>query len=350
MTRDPRPASRGPRAHPPAALPGAPARDVPLALPPEPPAAQGAERPSDLPAALPSAAPAAAHPHATFDAGWLALRAVADARARAAQLTRLAADWLLQRHRAGRALRLLDLGSGSGANPRFLAPRLPGPQHWVLVDHDPALLARACSGCRGLRDGDGRPVRVTPHRCDLRKLGGEGFAGADLVCASALLDLVDARWLATFAAACAAARCAALVTLSVDGGWRFDAAAGTDPDDAFVRAAFNAHQRSDKGLGPALGADAALRLADGLGRRGHAVTLASSPWQLDLAAPADATLAAALIDGWRDAASAQNPAAGRCIAAWHARRCALLGQPGARLTVGHLDLFARPTTHGGAAG
>ena len=33
-----------------------------------------------------------------------------------------------------------DLGCGTGAMGRWLAPLLPGPQHWVLHDRDPDLL------------------------------------------------------------------------------------------------------------------------------------------------------------------------------------------------------------------
>ena len=52
-------------------------------------------------------------------------------------------------HRAGRPagrrppLLVHDLGSGTGSMVRWLAPRLPGPQHWVLHDRDPDLLAAA---------------------------------------------------------------------------------------------------------------------------------------------------------------------------------------------------------------
>ena len=41
-----------------------------------------------------------------------------------------------------------DLGSGTGSMSRWLAPRLPGPQHWVLHDRDADLLARAAAGMR----------------------------------------------------------------------------------------------------------------------------------------------------------------------------------------------------------
>ena len=121
-------------------------------------------------------------------------------------------------------------------------------------------------------------------------------------------------------------------------------------DDDFVRTAFNAHQRRDKGLGAALGPNAAPALATCLEKRGFQVSLSLSPWRLRLAAPAQAALARALIDGWRDAACAQAPDAHARIAAWHARRIAACGSDegpergsgGSTLEVGHIDLFTTP--------
>mgnify|MGYP001764339189 FL=1 len=338
-------------------------------------------------------AEAKVHPDACFDANWLALRRTADSAARAPELEAHAADWLRQRRMAtapARPLRLLDLGSGSGANPCHLAPRLPGLQQWTLIDHDAGLLARAQAACAGLHDADGGSVDVITRCLDLARIDAHMLAGADLVCASALLDLVDAAWLDRLADACTAAGSALLVTLSVDGNWRFvpDAASAMaaparaatvqtadeatrsiadavadntiDPvaDDDFVRTAFNAHQRRDKGLGAALGPDAAPALATCLEKRGFQVRLSLSPWRLRLADPAQAALARALIDGWRDAACAQAPDASARIAAWHARRIAACGPDdgsrhgsdrgsnrspgGGTLEVGHIDLFAAP--------
>lgn len=320
--------------------------------------------------------PPPAKPGACFDAGWLALRRAADSAARARELELCAADWLRQRRMDAaqdRPLRLVDLGCGSGANPCHLATRLPGPQQWTLIDHDPSLLAHARAACGGLRDGAGEPARVATHCQDLALLDAHTLAGSDLVCASALLDLVDATWLNRLADACAETGSALLVTLSVDGKWCFrpdtvdgptgavpapadgsdrharddaaDLAADAPADDSFVRAAFNAHQRRDKGLGAALGPDAAPALARRLRARGFAVRLAPSPWRLNLADPAQAALARALIDGWRDAASEHRPDAAARIAAWHARRIAACGSGGGTLEVGHLDLFATPPAH-----
>jgi SAM-dependent methyltransferase len=310
------------------------------------------------------AAEARPHPEACFDADWLALRAAADRAARAPRLEALAAAWLRARRQRNpeTPLRLVDLGSGSGANPRHLAARLPGPQQWTLIDHDAGLLQRARSHCADLRDAEGAALRVDTRCLDLGALGLPALvacppdtpapvshAGADLVCASALLDLMSAAWLARLAETCAQVGCALLITLSVDGSWRFlprdPASAAADPDDAFVRDAFNAHQRRDKGLGAALGPAAAPVLAEQLAARGFQVETAASPWRLELADPAQAALARALIDGWRDAATAQCPQAAARIAAWHERRSAQCGGRGrGQLEVGHVDLFARPPT------
>lgn len=291
---------------------------------------------------------AMAHPDACFDAGWLALRAAADRAARAPRLEALAAAWLRGRQQRNpqAPLRLLDLGCGSGANPQHLAPRLPGPQQWMLVDHDAGLLERARILCADLRDAEGARLQIDTRCQDLGALTASSLANADLVCASALLDLMSTDWLGHLADACARNGCALLITLSVDGTWRFlpqVAEVPADPDDGFVRDAFNAHQRRDKGLGAALGAAAAPALAELLVARGFEVERAASPWRLDLADPSQATLARALIDGWRDAATAQCPQAAARIATWHARRSAQCeGLAKALLEVGHLDLFARP--------
>ena len=75
----------------------------------------------------------------TFTADWLALREPVDHRSRAADLVAPVAEWWGSRP----GQRVLDLGSGTGSNLRYLAPRLPGEQAWTLVDRDAALLEQA---------------------------------------------------------------------------------------------------------------------------------------------------------------------------------------------------------------
>src|SRR6185312_13732994 len=73
-----------------------------------------------------------------FSLDWLRLRAPAD---RAARDVGLAQRFAAALRRPGeRPLRLVDLGSGTGANARALAPLIGGDQEWLLVDDDAALL------------------------------------------------------------------------------------------------------------------------------------------------------------------------------------------------------------------
>ena len=72
---------------------------------------------------------------------WLDLREPADAAARARELVEHA-----RRHLPATGAPVIhDLGCGSGSMGRWLAPLLPGPQHWVLHDRDADLLEVAAA-------------------------------------------------------------------------------------------------------------------------------------------------------------------------------------------------------------
>src|SRR6185436_182024 len=183
-----------------------------------------------------------------FSAAWLALREPADTAARSSAL----ASFVAGRPPMGR---LLDLGGGTGANVRYLSSRLPTPQFWTIVDNDAALLARA-------------PVHATRRHADLNAAVAdeELFAGSSIVTASALLDLVSERWLATLVDRCRAAGAGVLFALSYDGRI---ACSPEEPEDDEIRRMVNEHQKRDKGFGPALGPDAAARAAQLLSTAGY---------------------------------------------------------------------------------
>ena len=272
----------------------------------------------------------------TFDADWLALREPADRRARDGTLPeRLGAAW----RRQGWS-RVVDLGSGTGANLRYLAPRLPPGQRWTLVDHDPQHVDRL----RRLE----APPGVDAVDAVARDLATDGLAvveEADLVTASALLDLVSESWLAGLVRRCADTACGAYFALTYDGevqwmretaaGWRVDG----DPDDGLVRDAVNRHQGGDKGFGPALGPAAAPLAARLFREAGYRTWLAGSGWRLGAA---DGRLADRLVEGWAAAAAELRPDAADRVAAWAARRRAALARGSCRVTVGHRDLLALP--------
>jgi hypothetical protein len=314
-----------------------------------------------------AAAPSAS---AGFSADWLQQREPFDTAARDAAAQRLA----FQAFHAYRArqqpqapqeppsagpgashppLRVIDLACGTGANLRWLAPRLGGAQQWLVVDHDAALLRRwpACLGLQGgsssarlQHSGTGQrgdfSADIVRRRLDLAQdLDHLPWQAAQLVTASALLDLVSAAWLQRLVAAATAARVAVLMALSVDGRQRFTP---RDADDAAVAALFEGHQLRDKGFGgPALGAAAGPALVQALRRAGYRISQARSDWWLNSGQDTQAlALQRALIDGMAAAAVQQQPAAAATVRAWQQRRLALAAHSTLRL--GHVDVLALP--------
>jgi ubiquinone/menaquinone biosynthesis C-methylase UbiE len=137
-----------------------------------------------------------------FAPEWLSLREEADAEARAVSLLEP-----LRAHLTG-PLVVRDLGCGTGSMGRWLAPRLPNPQHWILTDRDPALLDRAARS---------QPVPAVAVLRDITELTVADLGGTTLVTGSALLDLLTAGEVDELAGTCVAAGCPALLTLSVVG-------------------------------------------------------------------------------------------------------------------------------------
>jgi len=257
-----------------------------------------------------------------FSAEWLSLREPADAAARSTRLTGTVADVL--RSRAG--LRVLDLGAGRGANLRYLAPRLPAPQEWLLVDRDAVLLQRVHSA--------GAPCHFTTLQRDLTSLGSSRdlFADRSLVTASALLDLVSEDWLQELVDRCGAAGSVVLFVLSYDG--RIECTPD-DAGDAMIRALVNDHQRTDKGFGPALGPGAAAAVVRHLSSAGYNVEQDRSDWVLS---PAMHVLQRQLIEGWADAAAAVRPERAPAIDAWRIRRVSQASAGRLEIVVGHQDV------------
>ena len=250
---------------------------------------------------------------------WLLLRESADAAARSAELAER-----LGRHlaTAGRLV-IHDLGGGSGAMGRWLAPRLPGPQHWVVHDRDAGLLNLAVANAPG-------PVTVEGRRSDITRLTRRELAGASLVTASALLDLLTADALAQMLVACAG--CPMLLALTVVGRVTL---APEEPLDARMGAAFNAHQRRGRKLGP----DAVAAAACELRGAGAEVLVRPSPWRLD---GAHADLAAEWLDGWVAAACEQEPALAAEAGAYRDRRLAQAAAGELAVTVDHADVLVLP--------
>lgn len=249
-----------------------------------------------------------------FDTRWLDLREPADQAARDRDLAAKAAALVP----AGG--RILDLGSGTGSTVRALSPKLSPAVRWTLVDNDPALLAEA-----------ERRTQASTMLADLDAVDALPLADADLVTASALFDLVSAEWLERFADRLAASGRPLYAALSYDGRMAWSAAHDAD---AAVVSAFNRHQRTDKGLGAALGPDAVNALRGAFEARGYRVTTAQSDWRL---AEADTALESELLAGIAAAATETGILEAAEPVSWlRARR----DRTGTGCRIGHVDLLA----------
>src|SRR5262249_45715713 len=147
----------------------------------------------------------------------------------------------------------------------------------------------------------------------------------------------SAPWLTRLAVECAARRLPVYATLSYDGRIEL---APHDPGDAAVVAAFNAHQRTDKGFGPALGPKAAAEAIVGFTAVGYFGERAPADWVLG---PHDREIQNELLTGFASAAREIGSPDLDDIVGWLTRRRDLVAAGRASMRVGHIDLFARPT-------
>jgi SAM-dependent methyltransferase len=263
-------------------------------------------------------------------ADWLALREAADAAARSGRLVAQ-----LRAHLAGQPsgrIAIHDLGAGTGSMCRWLAPLLPGPQHWVLYDRDPALLERARART-DIHSAEGTPVTVETRQADIARLTAADLKEPALVTASALLDMLTAEEVDRIVAAVHGAGCPALVTLSVTGEVLV---VPTDPLDSAIREAFNAHQRRTVRGTALLGPDAVGYITKAFRDRGARVEMDMSPWRLG---PAQSTLTREWFTGWIGAACEQRPELIPQVDGYARDRLAEIGAGRVRVVVRHLDLL-----------
>ena len=243
---------------------------------------------------------------------------------------------------------IVDLGAGSGANFRALAPLIPGDQDWRLVDHDRALLAHQSSEIAQWARGQGWRVthgsgvvtvatgtaRWRAHSVELDLAGNlEALPlSAHGVTCAALLDLVSASWLEQLADRLAAARVPFLAALSVDGRreWR-----PPHRDDGAIAHAFARHQQRDKGFGPALGPGGPAAAERLFRAHGYRLETVAGEWRLDAD---DNVMLAALIDGAVQAAGEAEPTL--ALDRWREDRHAELRRGALRLVIGHVDILA----------
>ena len=282
-----------------------------------------------------------------FSPNWLDVREPLDAVSRASGLIAPLAAAMT----AHRPARIVDLGAGTGANLRYLAPLIGGPQEWLLVDNDAALSAAtavrmrqwaASLGATIENGSDGLVIDCGRFACRVRSAGLDlatqtaefQLPEGALVMASALLDLVSESWLTRIAKRCRDSRALLLFALTYDGYVRL---VPEDPEDRLALRLFNEHQLRDKGFGTALGPAAPDRAIEILDTAGYQTAREPSNWRVG---PNDTRAQLALLDGWFEAAIEVAPDATTKLRDWRQRRRSHIDAGRSRLIVGHQDLLA----------
>lgn len=251
---------------------------------------------------------------------WLAARNAADERARSQSAPLV--HRLSQRLAPGPA-EGIDLGTGTGANHRYLSALLTVPVSWTVLDYDPDLLDHAVHlGTTRVLAGIGDLARVLDGRRPDRLF---------LTC-SAVLDVLRADDVATLAKVIVARRLPFLGVLSVTGDV---ALRPGDPLDGPVSAAFNAHQCRDGRLGPGAPAYLAERLPAGW--------LHETPTPWALRAGSDAALLRSYLSERAHVAVEQEPELAEPVAGWLERRLTQLANGRLEVDVAHVDQLVLPS-------
>lgn len=216
---------------------------------------------------------------------------------------------------------VVDLGSGTGSTARAFENAVDGGWQWRFVDGDPELLEVA----RARHPGSEQVIM------DLRDIDQVPLEGVGLVTASALLDLMPLAWVTALAKRLQGARIPFYAALSYNGIMRWSPPHGADGD---VTDAFNRHQRSDKGIGAALGPTAGETTAQVFTQHGFEVFQGDSQWKLGAS---DGALHHELLVGIGNAAEEAGFTQARD---WVTDRVAAV--PLTTGYIGHTDILALP--------
>jgi len=265
-----------------------------------------------------------------FSTDWLRLREPADHTARNESVRHSVVKYLNQTEGAI----IADLASGTGSTVRALFEDIEVEQHWHLLDNDPALLETAAALVSEL---DCDTITLQTHRLDLTRFpSGMTAIKPSLITTSAFVDLASVDWLSRLVTYALMERVPVYTALTYSGSVSLSP---EDPADADILEAFNRHQLTDKGFGPALGPAAADRIAKLFKvARFHTIE-GESDWVLG---DEEKDLQRELLKGWTRAAVETERVAPEDADAWLARRLEWIEEGRSRIVVGHKDVAAFP--------
>jgi hypothetical protein len=221
-------------------------------------------------------------------------------------------------------LEIIDLGAGTGANQRWLAPRLPFRQRWIHLDHDPAISrSLPLPDDTMIIDGGVEILGKLLASSTERRLG---------TC-SALLDVLTMEQLDAVCRAVIDNQVPTLFSLTVTGTLSLTP---VDPHDQRLQDAFNDHQRRAGRPGP----HAATLAVDALCAGGFLVRTHETSWHLS--GSSDSAFVEQLLRERLDAAVVHDPILAAIAAPWLELRRTQLALGILALEVEHLDILALP--------
>jgi len=222
-------------------------------------------------------------------------------------------------------VQIIDLGAGTGANQRWLAPRLPILQRWLHLDHNPSISR--------VEPLPAETVIIDAGVEALDQLLASSHARRQLVSCSALLDVLTTEQIQAVCQAVIDSRVPAFFSLTVTGELTMSP---THPHDQRLLSAFNDHQRRAGRAGP----EATTLTINLLRAAEFAVTTQETPWRLT--AESGLAFVGQMLEERLAAAVAQDPALTRTAAAWLELRRAQLAAGLLRIELDHCDILGLP--------
>jgi hypothetical protein len=288
------------------------------------------------------------------DRRWLEGRFRCDSLARSRKIEAL----FLKNLPAAEKLRILDVGSGLGANTRYYAERIPRDQAWTLVEKRHALADASLAELGGWAEARGWPwrrsaggltIRAGAMRISVRVIRGSMFDLAGeidlslfhVLTANGVFDLVTRDQFARLSRALAVHGIPVLATLNY-AGTRFRP---ENAEDRRYLSLYERHMTRPRRIGRAMGSACGPGISGILESLGYSVSLGRSTWVIRRK---DRFMLACLIGFMGEALTGSwdgRPDSTR-LKSWLALKRDQIERNGLSLSVRHWDVFARPRDTG----
>jgi len=283
-----------------------------------------------------------------FDPNWLNLRYAFDNAARNPQL-----EWdCINQFAFLSELKIIDLGTGTGANFRYYAEKLPQNQSWICVEHDPELTPYFWENVKkwanslnfDVKEGEkglflakaGQQIEVQLVHGDILDLDKlVNLMDIDLIVANAVFDLFSQDQFEAFSHILSQHQLSLLFTLNYEDMHFFP----VEDQDAFFVQKYNSHMERAQDFGKGMGIQANEMMKLSLEKRLGQVELGGSNWDIQAK---DTEMLRYLLHFMEDALSnwPLNETELGALRLWLARKRHMLDQQQLSLQVRHRDLYA----------